>query len=109
LGHSTVYAVGQQWRRIERAAHSSALDDSAQDEGRVELASATVELRSICENRRRATTVMGADAARELSQRLADLAALATVADLADLFLAATAQNLRKLATLVPAAPPIPA
>jgi hypothetical protein len=64
------------------------VDDSAWDEERVELAFATVELRSICENRRRATTVMGADGARELSQRLADLAALATVADLADLFLA---------------------
>ena len=51
----------------------------------MELAFATVELRGICENRRRATTVMGPEAARELSQRLADLAALATVADLIDL------------------------
>ena len=56
------------------------------DQERVELAFATVELRGICENRRRATTVMGSEAARELSQRLADLAAFATVADLADLF-----------------------
>jgi hypothetical protein len=56
------------------------------DQERVELAFATVELRSICESRRRATTVMGAEAARELAQRLADLAALTTVADLVDLF-----------------------
>jgi hypothetical protein len=56
------------------------------DQERVELVFATAELRSICENRRRAATVMGDEAARELSQRLADLAALATVADLADLF-----------------------
>jgi hypothetical protein len=52
----------------------------------VELVFATVELRSICENRKRAITVMGAEAARELSQRLADLVALDTVAGLADLF-----------------------
>jgi hypothetical protein len=52
----------------------------------VELAFATVELRSICENRRRATTVVGAGSARELSQRLADLIALETVADFTDLF-----------------------
>jgi hypothetical protein len=56
------------------------------DQETVELAFATVELRSICENRRRATTVMGAEAARELSQRVADLVALETVAELADLF-----------------------
>jgi hypothetical protein len=56
------------------------------DQERVELVFATVELRSICENRRRATAVIGADAARELSQRLADLMALATVADVADVF-----------------------
>jgi hypothetical protein len=56
------------------------------DQERVELAFATVELRSICENRRRATTVMGPEAARELTQRLADLAAFATIAELADLF-----------------------
>ena len=53
---------------------------------RVELAFATVELRRICESRRRATAVIGATAAHELAQRLADLSALATVADLADLF-----------------------
>ena len=52
----------------------------------MELVFATVELRSTCENRRTATTVMGAQAARELSQRVADLIALNTVADLADLF-----------------------
>lgn len=56
------------------------------DQERVELAFATVELRSTCENRRRATIVLGPEAARELTQRLADLAAFATVAELADLF-----------------------
>src|SRR3954454_14606086 len=56
------------------------------DQEKVELAFASVELRSICENRRRATTVIGSEAARELTQRLADLIAFATVAELADLF-----------------------
>jgi hypothetical protein len=56
------------------------------DHERVELAFATVELRSICESRRRATTVIGAEAARELAQRLADVSAFATVAEFTDLF-----------------------
>jgi len=52
----------------------------------VELTFGTTELRGICERRRRATAAIGAQAARELEQRLADFAALATVADLAGLF-----------------------
>jgi hypothetical protein len=52
----------------------------------VEFAFSTIELRGICESRRRATTALGFDAARELEQRLADLSALATVGDLIDLF-----------------------
>jgi hypothetical protein len=52
----------------------------------VELAFASLELRSICESRRRATNLLGAEGARELAQRLADLSALATAAELADLF-----------------------
>jgi hypothetical protein len=60
--------------------------DSKRDHERVEFAFGTVALRSLCEIRRRATTVLGAEAARELAQRLADLSALTTVAELADLF-----------------------
>src|SRR3954447_2021205 len=56
------------------------------DQERVELAFASVELRSICENRRRATTVMGPEGARELTRMLADIVAFATVAEIADLF-----------------------
>lgn len=56
------------------------------DRERVEFAFASVELRRICENRKRATTVMGPEAARELTKRLADLVAFATVAEVADLF-----------------------
>jgi|SRR6266436_6154314 len=68
------------WRNIARWA------GSIWDYDRVELAFATIELRGICESRRRATTALGFDAARELEQRLADLSALATVRDLFDLF-----------------------
>jgi len=53
---------------------------------RVELAFATAELRRICESRRRAINVLGANAARELAQRLADILALSTAAEFADLF-----------------------
>jgi hypothetical protein len=60
--------------------------DSKRDHERVELAFASLALRSICESRRRATNLLGAEAARELAQRLADLSALATAAELADLF-----------------------
>jgi hypothetical protein len=52
----------------------------------VEFTFATTELRGICENRRRAAAAIGVQAAHELEQRIADLAALATVADLASLF-----------------------
>jgi hypothetical protein len=68
-------------RRIPRRRSSPQWDQET-----VELAFASIELRSICESRRRATTVMGAEAARELSQRVADLVALETVAELANLF-----------------------
>ena len=60
--------------------------DSKRDHKRVELAFASLELRSICESRRRATNLLGAEAARELAQRLADLSALTSAAELADLF-----------------------
>jgi hypothetical protein len=53
---------------------------------RVDLAFATTHLRSVCENRRRAKAAVGADAAYQLVQRLADLSASATVAELSDLF-----------------------
>jgi hypothetical protein len=53
---------------------------------RVELAFATTRLRSICENRRTAKAALGADAALELAQRVADLSALSTAAELSDLF-----------------------
>jgi hypothetical protein len=56
------------------------------DNERVELAFASIELRTICESRRRATIVLGTEAARELAQRLADLSALSTAAELTDLF-----------------------
>jgi hypothetical protein len=57
-----------------------------QDECGVEFAFGSVELRRICESRRRATNVLGIEPARELEQRLADLAALATAAELSGLF-----------------------
>jgi hypothetical protein len=60
--------------------------DSKRDHERVELAFASLELRNICESRRRATNLLGAEAAHELAQRLADLSAFATAAELADLF-----------------------
>jgi hypothetical protein len=60
--------------------------ESKGDKHRVELTFATVELRSMCESRRRAANVLGAEAARELAQRLADFSALATAAELLDLF-----------------------
>jgi hypothetical protein len=54
---------------------------------RVELAFGSIHLRNVCESRRRATTVLGgADAARELEGRLADLSAATNVAELSDLF-----------------------
>ena len=59
---------------------------SNRDYERVELAFASLELRSICESRRRATHVLGAEAARELAQRLADISAFATAAEFADFF-----------------------
>jgi hypothetical protein len=46
----------------------------------------TLELREICENRRKAVAALGAPAAHVLKQCLADLAALPTAADLAILF-----------------------
>jgi len=60
---------------------------------RVELAFASAELRSICESRRKATAVLGLQAALELEQRLADLAALSTVAELDALFPAAVIEH----------------
>ena len=57
----------------------------ASDGGEVELTFASTELRGICESRRRAISAVGVHAARELEQKLADLAALPTVADLAEL------------------------
>jgi hypothetical protein len=59
----------------------------------VELAFASSELRSICESRRKATAVLGLQAALELEQRLADLAALSTVAELDALFSAAVIEH----------------
>jgi hypothetical protein len=52
----------------------------------VEFTFGSIELRRICENRRRAINVLGIEPARELEQRLADLAALTTAAELSDLF-----------------------
>lgn len=52
----------------------------------MELVFANLELRSICESRRRATNRLGAEAAYELTQRLADIFAFATAAELAELF-----------------------
>jgi hypothetical protein len=59
---------------------------SNRDYERVELNFANLELRSICESRRRAIHVLGAEAARELAQRLADISAFATAAEFADFF-----------------------
>jgi hypothetical protein len=59
----------------------------------VELAFASAELRSICESRRKATAVLGLQAALEVEQRLADLAALSTVAELDALFPAAVIEH----------------
>jgi hypothetical protein len=75
---SRVEFVG--WRLVSR------WTDSKRDHERVELAFASLELRSICESRRRATNLLGAEAARELTQRLADLSAFATAAEVSDLF-----------------------
>jgi hypothetical protein len=65
---------------------AAAAADSTQDHDRVDLAFASLELRSICESRRRATNQLGAEAAYELTQRLADISASATAFELASLF-----------------------
>ena len=52
----------------------------------MEFAFATLELRSICESRKKAVAEIGTDAARELGDRLADLEACATVAEFTGLF-----------------------
>jgi hypothetical protein len=84
--YSNIYAAGQQCV-VSTERHMAACYMRPQwDQETVELVFATVELRNICENRKRATAAMGPEAARELSQRLADLAAFATVAELADVF-----------------------
>ena len=60
--------------------------DRISDGDEVELAFATIELRSICESRRRAAAALGMQAAKELAHRLADLTAIGTVAGMAGLF-----------------------
>jgi hypothetical protein len=74
--------------RVESARRhlASGVADSKQDHDGVDLAFASLELRSICESRRRATNQLGAEAAYELTQRLADISASATAFELASLF-----------------------
>lgn len=52
----------------------------------MEFAFATTELRSLCESRAKATSILGSVVARELKSRLADLAASDSVTGYAALF-----------------------
>ncbi|MBS0240353.1 MAG: hypothetical protein JSR89_18225 [Proteobacteria bacterium] len=52
----------------------------------MELSFATVELRSICENRRKAATVLGVVESNELLARVGDLMASETMGEFIDLF-----------------------
>jgi len=52
----------------------------------MELAFATVELRSLCQSRKKASGTIGVTGARELEQRLAELVACDTVAEFEALF-----------------------
>jgi hypothetical protein len=52
----------------------------------MELAFATIELRGLCESRKKASGVIGVTAARELEQRIAELVACDSVAEFDALF-----------------------
>jgi hypothetical protein len=54
--------------------------------GKLEFTFATIELRGVCESRRKAIVALGAEVAHDLAERLADLSALGTVAEFFDLF-----------------------
>ena len=78
---STISSVESTERRL--AAGGA---EPKRDHDRVDLAFASLELRSICESRRLATNQLGSESAYELTQRLADISASPTASELANLF-----------------------